>query len=208
MPIAVLGLGAKLLGVSNAVHSFAKRVPWQVWLAIAAVILLVLGCIWHGHAKESFGNQRFTAGYAKGYADAKADAENATHAVETKGRDMAQDVRSKNDARHVVIDRSAAAVLVRGAGRAACTPVTPAAADSPASPGVDPAQSGLPAVPAGQGQQLIGVPINGATAFAAQNDRLAVDNASWWDWYDRYTAIIAAYQKQVADLTAKQGHKK
>lgn len=208
MPVAVLGLGAKLLGVSNAVHAFAKRVPWQVWLAIAAAVLLVIGIIWHGHAKEAFGNQRFTDGYAKGYADAKADAEKATHAVETKGREMAQDVRSKNDARHASIDRAAAVVFVRGPGRAACAPIAPAATDGSSGPVDEKGDAPVSAVPAGQGQPLVGVPVDGATAFAAQNDKALADNASWWTWYDRYNAIIAAYQQRIAELTAKQGHKK
>ncbi|MFL5901006.1 MAG: hypothetical protein ACJ75S_07380, partial [Solirubrobacterales bacterium] len=60
----------------------------------------------------------------------------------------------------------------------------------------------------GEGQQLIGLPVDAAVGFAKQNDHALADNASWWEWYDRYTAIIADYQRKVAEFNGKQGRKK
>jgi hypothetical protein len=117
---------------------------------------------------------------------------------------MAQDERTKNDAKTVDLDRAVHTVLVRGPGRAACSPVTPAAADGSPGPGGAEGHDAVSGVPAGAGQPLIGLPIDAAAAFARQNDKALIDNASWWSWYDRYTAIIADYQRQIAALSAKQ----
>jgi N-acetylglucosamine kinase-like BadF-type ATPase len=91
-------------------------VPWQVWAAIALAIAVFIGVKIHNHKVSAFGTERFNSGFTAGYAKAKADVEKAVAEVETKGRAMAQDERSKNDAKTVDLDRAAGAVFVRGRG--------------------------------------------------------------------------------------------
>ena len=207
-------LGASVLmqspigGFIRGVGRFLRVIPWQVWAVLALAIAVFVGVKIHAHKVEAFGEERFTAGYAKGYADAKADAEKARAEVEVRGREMAQDERTKNDAKTADLDRAVRTVFVRGPGRAACAPVTPAAADGATGSGGAEGNDAVSGVPAGAGQPLIGLPIDAAAAFARQNDKALIDNASWWSWYDRYTAIIADYQRKVDAYNAKQGGRK
>ncbi len=45
------GVGLGLAAVKAG--GFLKRIPPKVWIAIAAVALLVAGVIWHGHKVHS-----------------------------------------------------------------------------------------------------------------------------------------------------------
>lgn len=193
--------------IRGAGRLFAK-VPWQVWAALALAIAVFVGVKIHGHKVDAFGNERFTAGFSAGYAAAKQDLEKAKAEVETKGRAMAQDERKKNDAKTADLDRSVSDFMRGGAGRAACSPVTPAATDGASGTGGAEANDAVSGLPAGAGQPLVGVPVDAAAAFARQNDKALIDNASWWSWYDRYSAIIADYQRKVDEFNAKAGRKK
>jgi hypothetical protein len=76
-----------------------RKVPWQVWAALALALAVFIGVKIHNHKVSAFGTERFNSGFTAGYAKAKADAAKAVHEVETKGRTMAHEVRSKNDAK-------------------------------------------------------------------------------------------------------------
>lgn len=195
-------------GIIRGAGALFGKVPWQIWAALALAIAVFVGVKVHGHKVDAFGNERFTAGYAKGYADAKADLEKAKAEVETKGVAMAQDERKKNDAKTADLDRSVADFMRGGPGRAACSPVAPATTDGATGPGGAKADDTVSPVPAEERQPLIGVPVDAAAAFARQNDKALIDNASWWSWYDRYQAILADYQRKVDEFNAKQGRKK
>lgn len=195
-------------GFIRGAWALARKVPWQVWAAIALAIAVFVGVKIHGHKVDAFGNERFKSGFEAGYAAAKEDLGKAKAEVETKGVAMAQDERKKNDAKTADLDRSVADFVRGGPGRAACSPVAPAATDGATGPGGAKADDTVSPVPAEERQPLIGVPVDAAAAFARQNDKALIDNASWWSWYDRYQAILADYQRKVDAYNAKQGRKK
>lgn len=183
--------------MKSPIGGFLKRFWKPILLALVVGFIIWRGLAWHAAKVEAFGTERYNAGFEA----AKAATKKAAARVEVKGRDMAAEVRSKNDAKVADIERDAGAVLVRGAGRAACSPVTPAATDGQAPGGSS--DGAVSPLPSGEGEPLIGLPVSEAVGFAQQNDTCLADNASWWEWYERYSAIIADYKRQIEALEAK-----
>ncbi len=185
-------LGAKWA----ASKMLAARVPWQVWAVIGLAIAIALGVWWHSGKVKAYGAERFAAGAASRDAEIR----KLQGQLEVDGRKLAEKLRSENNAKNAAVTRSAAAVLVRGPGKAACAPVAPAAPDRH-QPDRQ-ANAPVPQVPAGTGEPLIGMPFAGAVAFATQNDQCLIDRDSWNEWYAKYSAVIADYQRRAAAVNA------
>lgn len=79
---AVFPGSGTLLRIWNAVSGFAKRIPWQVWLGIAAAVAIWVGVLVLDHKISAARTQ----GYAAGVADTKAAVKKAQDAVDAAQR--------------------------------------------------------------------------------------------------------------------------
>lgn len=185
MPLPALG--AKLLGV----RKMLAKVPTWLWIALAVVLLGLVGAWWHGNKVEAFGDERF----AEGRASRDAEIEGLRKQINQRNAELAAALRSKHDDQ---IRRNAAdadALRLHGPGRAACSGASyiPAAAGGHVGPG-RPADAAVGTVPDGERIELIGLPFAPTVSFAEQHDNFRTEAISWREWHKTFTAEWEAYK--------------
>jgi hypothetical protein len=72
-------------GFIRGAAALARKVPWQVWAAIALAIAVFIGVKIHNHKVSAFGTERYNSGFTAGYAKAKADVEKAPRRCRNQG---------------------------------------------------------------------------------------------------------------------------
>lgn len=194
--LAAIGLGARLMGVRSALG----KIPPKVWLAIGCAVALLLGVLWHQHYAHKHLKAADAAGYARARTeDAKALAEFKKRALaaEANGRQIAQEVRNRNETDNRNIHAAADDLRVHGAGAASCRRI-----DYPALPAASgghgaasrPADATVAQVPSGE--ELFGLPIDGAVSFAEDHDLDRAEVLSWREWYKLEAAELEKLRKK------------
>jgi hypothetical protein len=193
------GIGAALWfipGLLPAVIAFAKAIPTKVWIAIAAVALLVAGYFIHQHKAHA----ALAAEYARGSSDRDAGMAEAVRcrctpprSVEAKAEAAATKISQEERARHdeeihSIAARAddqrlhgpgAAAAPCGGHGNSASLPAGPGghvAADRSPDAGVD-------RVPAGEGLAIVSW--DDLVDWAAAADGWRSEALTWRAWYPR-----------------------
>lgn len=194
-----------------------KKIPWQVWAAIAAAILIYIGIQWHTHEIHKLRDESYKAGYAQAVKDIKAEEAQKTAEVVAITNDgdgqqeqvnqgvqktYAQDVDSIN----ATADRLRAAYQQRRPSSVAgpsVPAVSASTADAAAPVGggrseddrlgaADPRPSD-----AGTGEPTIVVPALQLIDRAVICDTDHAQVKAWWKWYDDNEKI---YQDWVAKV--------
>lgn len=185
-------------GALRAAGAFLKKIPWQVWAAIALAFTLWLGWRWLEHDRK----EHYQAGYKQAVADIRAaeakkvaPLKDAKTAADVTNVTINQGVRKTHDAQNTRIDGNLAdllGMLDRAQGRvggdagrgvhdvagATGSERAQASADDGLAQ-VTPAQGGA----AGVADVLIAVPARELYARSAQCDRDYVALTSWEDAY-------------------------
>lgn len=198
--LGIGGIGAALVfipGLLPAVIAFAKTIPTKVWIAIAAVALLVAGYFIHQHKAHA----AIAAAYAKGSSDRDAawqkrlDAEHAAAVKWQRQAEAAQlTISNETGAKHEQALRDIASRAddqrLHGPGRAAapsCGHVGSASLPAPASGGHAAPGGASDAAVAGLSpdEGLAIVRWDDLTSFAASHDAERAENLIWREWYAR-----------------------
>jgi hypothetical protein len=168
--------------------------------ALAVVAALVLSVVVHQHVAHKHLKAADAAGYARARTeDAKVLAEFKKRALtaEANGRQIAQEVRNRNETDNRNIHTAAADLRVHGAGAASCRRI-----DYPAIPAASgghgaasrPADAAVAQVPSGE--ELFGLPIDGAVSFAEDHDLDRAEVLSWRVWYKLEAAELEKLRKK------------
>ena len=190
-----------------------KKIPWQVWAAIAAAFALWIGVKWHKHEVR----KTWQAGYNRAVADIKAKEakviaplKQAKTEGDAKNVAVNEGVRKDHDVQNAHIDSNLAdllGVLERtpgGAGSDAGRGVPDAAGRTGSERAPSPADDGLAQEPAAQGAAaggdvLIAVPAKQLYVRAAQCDRDYTALTAWEDayqgWRQTYVDWLAKTKK-------------
>lgn len=171
------GTIAKLRGFGQSAKAGAKKVPKQVWYGAAVIAALVGGYFYHQHVAH----KAVDTAYKKGHADAVAEFEKNGAKTNTQTAAISNNARGQNEAENRHIDSRAAAVVVRGPGRAVCPGAAPAAGGHVAPTG--PVDAGLARVPYPEWQQLLAVPFDDTVAFAREHDKNLDEVKRWRQWH-------------------------
>lgn len=159
-------------------------IPKWLWWALGGLAVAALALFLHSRAVSKFGKEQFD----KGVKHNQARIEKKVKAIAVAAEKVALDAQelSRKDFRR--INTSARTLLVRGPGKAACSPTVPIPARQPdrSNPG---GSSPVDAVPDGQGQQLIGVPFTGAITLAENHDLCWAREKAWRKWHNDLSEI-------------------
>lgn len=213
--LARFGLNLVFGGIGN----FLKRVPWQVWAAIGA-LLLIAGAVWfHQRAVHRLHD----AAYAAGQSDEKA----AWQAQLAKAQLAAKDWRAKYDAaakdlsnkigeRNALEARNIAAraddLRLRGPGQAAaCAGPGNGAGSSAGASGHDasggPGDAAVAAMPAGEALAI--VPWEPLVQFGEQHDLDRAEVLTWREWYAQQAKLLReAKTKLPTPIASPEGTQK
>lgn len=195
--IARLGLDLLFGRVGKVI----KAVPWQVWLAILAAILLVVGYLMHQHAVHSAYRQAYAAGQAderKAWQDSLAKAHNEAVGWKSKYDAASAALNSKIGENHALETRLIAAraddLLVHGPGQAAATCARPGDHPGPAggAGGHDATggKSNDPLAPMPPEQPLAVVPWDDLVRFGRQADDNRNEALTWRTWYEKNAELL------------------
>lgn len=186
LPLALIGLGAKLSGVGKKL----KSVPWQVWAVIALVIALGVGGCVVKNKIEAYGSERYFSGYDDGRESRDAEVKAAQEAKAEADRKLAAALREKVNAQNTAINNRADTLLVRGAGKATC-PNPPAARTSAgghdqAAPEADAPGLGVLT------EDWAAVPWKWLVKQGREKDQCLVEAAAW---REQHAAEVKAYEE-------------
>jgi hypothetical protein len=172
-----------MLGAFTTAKLFLGRIPKQVWIVLGMGLLILAGLWWHGRAVNNFGEKKF----AEGVTYEQKRIEKKVAGIVAKSEEVSRNAQELARRDFSRIRGNARAVLLRGPGKAACSPVVPIGS-GPVRP--DPAGSNsVVAVPGGQGQQLIGMPFAGTVALAENHDLCWARVRAWEKWYSDQAEI-------------------
>lgn len=167
-----------------AAKLFLSGIPKQVWIGLAIVGVIVLGLFLHAREVSKFGKEQFD----KGVKHEQARIEKKIKDLAAKAEKVSSDAQelARKDRRR--INATARSLIVRGPGKAACSPtvsISTGGSDRP-NPGGSPP---VDAVPDGQGQSLIGVPFTGAITLAENHDLCWSRERAWRKWHSDLSEI-------------------
>jgi hypothetical protein len=199
---SVLGIGARILGYDRKAVAVAKKIPPKVWLAIAAVVLLIVGFFVHQHhARVVIANGKAEQkaadqdAFNRKMAQIAAKANQIRVQAEQLHAAMTQQIRTRHDEEDRNIGARGSALRMRGPGAALCGPINhpgvPAGAGGRFAPGGS-GNASVDRVPYPEWSQLIGMPFDDTTHFAEQHDRYRNEVAAWHEWYP---AMVSAWEK-------------
>lgn len=168
--------------VASKTGGLLRKVPREVWYALALILALWLGSKWHEHRKAQYGAERFMAGYAKAVEDGRQLKEQA----ELIGSAISKSLKEQNDETNRRIDRLSADLRLRGPGAASarCPGVSsPSGQSKPTSGAGNAPGTGLPE----QGGSAV-VPWDWLVERAEQCDLNRAEVLTWRDWWERQNA--------------------
>ena len=199
--IPIGGWLAKSALMQSPIGRFLKAIPGKVWLFIAIAAVLAGAVVWHQHMAHKALLKADATGYARAKdEDRKALAKAHREALAWKQQKdaafakIAQLERKRNDEEAARIDATAANLLQHGPGKARCGPSNYPGSAAAAGAAARPGEAAPPVVRVSDPERvdLFALPFSPAIASAKQCDLNALDNASWWRWYD---ALVAAWPK-------------
>lgn len=195
--IAKLGLD---VAFGRAKDSLA-RVPWQVWAAIAGVLLLAAAAWYHQHKAHELYKQAYDAGRAderKAWQDNLAKAHSEAVNWKSKYGTASTALNAKIGENHALQTRLIAAraddLLMHGPGQAAATCARSGDHPGPAgSSGGHDASNGKtddPLAPVPADQPLAIVPWNDLVRFGKQADDNRNEALTWRSWYAKNAELL------------------
>lgn len=180
---------APLLLKMSPVGRILKSIPRQVWIAIAAVAILLVGSCVHKRAVIKYGKEQYAAG-VKAEGDRIADeAKRMKARIDAQSAQISQLLKDKNDAQNRAIARSADDLRLRGPGKAIC----PGHSSLPASPGesIAPSWSGNAATGQVPGGEWGAVPWGWFLDSAERCDLNRAEVLAWREWYAKQSEAWA-----------------
>lgn len=206
--IARLGLGL----LFGRIRSVAEKIPRQVWIVLAALVVLALG--WHLHASAvrdaraeglAEGKQTADRQWSAAIEMQRADAARWRKDYETTATALTAEIGARHAQELRIIAARADDLRLRGPGRAAASCERSGdPAGLPATPG------GLDAAPGAIAGGVAGMPPDGGpfatlpwpelVAQAEQADENRAEVKAWRDWY---AAQKAKWERARANLAAQ-----
>jgi hypothetical protein len=186
MLTSLVGFFAKSALMRSPIGAVLKRIPKQVWIAVAIALALAAAFVWHQHKAHSALKSADAAGYARAMKDVEARALKLKAKVDKLTAKISAEERTKNDVENRRIASAADALRLRGPGKALCT--VPAGAPGASSGHFDasgPGDASVSGVLDPQRVALVGLPVSSAVGFAEQHDVLRAEVISWREWYRR-----------------------
>lgn len=195
--------GLFLKGALKGIWEFVKSIPWQVWVAIAAALLVWKLYDYHqdvakAHAKEVA--DAYSRGDHDGYMRAMGEVRDKAEAIRVKAEAARRKAESASQTitQEVQNARETALADLRARAKRLRDRQHPAAqgdaggvgANLPGVPGASLAGPTGSAVDAG----LAVVPRAQLIDFAEGHDKCQVDLKTWETWYDRQKAVIDNWQ--------------
>lgn len=195
--LGLSGFGLALIfmpGLRAVVFAFLGKLPWQIWVALAAVALLVGGYVWHGRAVK----QAYDIAYAEGKETEKRRWEQAFQTMrlasetwKSNYEGAAKALTDERSAQHAEDLRRIAAgaddLRLRGPGRAAaprCGSIA-GARSATATGGSEGTAGGgdapLPELPEPEGLAI--VPWGRLVEFGESHDAWRSEALTWRSWY-------------------------
>lgn len=154
------------------------------YVGLAGAALIAFAVFMHIRAVDKFGKEQFDKGVSHEQTRITKKVEAIRLAAEKVSRD-AQAI-AQTDFRRI---RSNASTLrLSGPGKAACTATVASPASERRGPDT-PGRAPVVAVPAGQGEQLFGLPTAGAVALAENHDLCWARERAWNNWYKGLSQI-------------------
>lgn len=200
--LSSLALG--LWGGTKKLGGLLARVPWQAWVALAAILLALFGAHW----VEVQIRHADAAGYARAKAEDKAANDKLrAHALDLKshveilGAQISKTLKEEHNAKIASVHAAAADILRGGPGKARARLVDPA--PTPASAGRhEPAggsgDAAVAQVPDSGGATLIALPFNDAVRLFGQCDINADEALKWRVSDTQMRALWGEYRKSLA----------
>jgi hypothetical protein len=191
--------GLVLKAVGSSIWEFIKAVPWQVWVALAAA--LVVWRLYDYHVDTVA--DAFSNGYKGGYAAALEDvriqsernrreAETRRRSTENTSRTIVKEIQDGREVELADLRKRLAAAAQRLRAQAAGAQGGGGAVGAnlsgvPGAAGTQPAQG---AVDGG----LVAVPREPLLSFAEGHDRCLIDRTAWEVWYARHKKLFDEWQ--------------
>jgi hypothetical protein len=197
MPVPVLAAKLAFGAIFGRVGKALKAVPWQVWVAVAALALIGIGSCVHENKVERLRKEAFSAGVA---AEKKATNERLAKmhkaalkwkaVAEARAARISQEIRNAHE--QTLRDNSARAddLRLRGPGAARCRPIdnsgvpTAPSGSGASGGGANAAGTGVPA-----DDELAAVPWGWLVGRAEQCDANRSENLSWREFYRRQAEV-------------------
>jgi hypothetical protein len=202
----MFGLGAFLAKsalMQSPIGKVLGKVPSRVWKILAIVVisglLIFFALRWHSNKVETFGNEKFQAGYDSRDAEIK----KLQTQLNQRNAELATALRSKTDEKLRDVARDADIIRLHGPGKAACTsvgglPTSPGGHDQTrTSPGTS-----LPEVRDGEWDELIALPFSETVTVFENHDSLRIEVLGWREYHRVFTEEWKKY-KEAADKTAQ-----
>jgi hypothetical protein len=214
--------------VATRIGASIAKVPRWAWIALAVVLLLVAGAIWHHHKAQAAIDDAVSAAvtardaqWQKRLDQAQADALAWKGKAEANARTISDLKRKQHDEDLRRIADDAGDLRLRGPGAAAAPdcrpgdhPGLPAAAGRPeqsgragsAAPGALPAANGAAGLSGAVAERLAIVPWGWLVDVGKGSDDSRAENLTWRSWYaDQYAAWERMRQQAADAAKAKKG---
>jgi hypothetical protein len=190
--------------VSSKIGPLLKRVPWQVWAAIVAILLIAGGVWFHQRAVKQLQESSYAAGAADGsarekktfaasLAKARADATTWRVKYEDKAAALTKEIGERNALEARNIAARADALRLRGPGQAAAcsgsgTGSGPAAGAGGREPASGPGNAALAGMP--EDEPMAIVPWGDLVGFGEGHDLDRSEVLTWRAWYARNAELL------------------
>jgi hypothetical protein len=167
-----------------AIGALLKRIPWQLYVAIAIVSAFGLLLIDRNHWKAADARDHATAVNYRRQLDAETE---KNKAAEKQAAQISMQLRDRTNEENRRIAGDADTLRLRGPGKAVC----PALPSSPgghqqAAPSSDAPVAQLPNT---RGAELIALPFDDTIGFGKSYDELLNENKAWRDWHDQVLKV-------------------
>lgn len=188
--------GALLIRMLNGLWEIARKIPWYIWVAIAAALIIWRLVVYHNDTVAQAYADGDKAGYGRAMDEVRVKAEEnrkkaeeARRKAEAASAIIVKEIQDAN-ARTIKANRDLAAALrLRGPGKAK------ARIDRPAAdlPGV---ASGAGTAPAGAAADatMATIPWIPLVDFGESHDSCMANVHAWETWWDRHKAIYDNWQ--------------
>lgn len=198
------GFFAKSALARSPVGAVLGGIPRRAWIAMAIVLLLAAGYLWHEHKAGAAIAAAEERGAAAAYANVERQARELEAKADALNARIAEQMRKRTDAKLDAVARDADDLRMRGPGAARCTVVAgiPAAAGGRGAAG-RPADAAMGTVRDSGGADLIALPFAATAGFAGQHDSFRLEALAWRGWHARFTAERARWTAEAK--AARQG---
>jgi len=164
-----------------AIGALLKRIPWQLYVAIAIVSAFGLLLIDRNHWKAADARDHATAVNYRRQLDAETE---KNKAAEKQTAQISKQLRDRTDEENRRIAGDAGTLRLRGPGKAVCPSVSTGSREhQQAAPKPDVAGPSLPT------DDRAAVPWDWLVQRAQEHDELLNENKAWRDWHDQVLKV-------------------